>query len=302
MRILITGGDGQLGCELRKILAMGTAEIGEIPSAYEGAQIVSADVGELDITDDDQVMQFVCDGGYDLIVNCAAFTDVDGCEANRDLAQRVNAWGPRNLARAAKASGAKLVQVSTDYVFAGDDPRPRREDDQTGPVSVYGHTKLQGERNVLLTCDRTFVVRTAWLYGYEGANFVKTMMRLGASRESVTVVNDQLGNPTHANDLAYEILCIAATDGYGVYHCTNEGTCSWADFAEQVMQHAHLRCRVIPCTSDEYRQMNPTSAKRPAYSSLENAHLTSTIGNDMRPWKNALASYFDNLQSWGNRP
>ncbi|MFR8009559.1 MAG: dTDP-4-dehydrorhamnose reductase, partial [Gordonibacter urolithinfaciens] len=226
MRILVTGGNGQLGNELQRILREGRSEIGPIPDAYAGAEIVAADVDELDVTDADAVMAYVTQGGFDLIVNGAAMTNVDGCETAEDAAFRVNAEAPGNLARAAEAVGAKLVQVSTDYVFPGTEPEPRVEDDPTGPVSAYGRTKLAGEERSLAACSRCFVVRTAWLYGYVGKNFVKTMMRLGADRDEVTVVDDQLGNPTSANDLAHEILKIAATENYGVYHCTNEGTCS----------------------------------------------------------------------------
>ncbi|MGN0262118.1 MAG: dTDP-4-dehydrorhamnose reductase [Eggerthellaceae bacterium] len=300
MKILITGAKGQLGCELVRILASGEAEIGPIPGTYRDASVVCTDVEELDITDGEAVMRFVSEGGFDLLINCAAMTNVDGCETAREAAFAVNAVGPGNLARAAAAAGAKMVQVSTDYVFSGTEERPRVETDPTGPVSAYGESKLAGEQAVLGECARSFVVRTAWLYGYVGRNFVKTMMRLGSSRESVTVVCDQLGNPTSANDLAYEILCIAAGDDYGIYHCTNEGTCSWADFAQAIMEHAGLACRVERCTSEEYKRMNPASASRPAYSSLENAHLAATSGNRMRPWREALASYFQNIGELGD--
>lgn len=295
MRILITGGKGQLGNELQRLLRDGASEIGPIPALYEGAEVVATDVETLDITDADAVMAFVSEGSFDLVVNCAAMTNVDGCETAEDAAFRVNAEAPGNLARAAESAGAKFVQVSTDYVFPGTDPEPREEDDPTGPVSAYGRTKLAGEERSLEACSRCFVVRTAWLYGYVGKNFVKTMMRLGAERDEVTVVGDQLGNPTSANDLAHEILAIAATEHYGVYHCTNGGTCSWADFAQAIMEGAHLDCAVARCTSEEYAAMNPASAKRPAYSSLRNKHLEDTVGDEMRPWREALSAYLKNL-------
>ena len=295
MRILVTGGNGQLGNELQRILREGRSEIGSIPGVYADAEVVATDVAELDVTDADAVMAFVAQGGFDLIVNGAAMTNVDGCETADDAAFRVNAEAPGNLARAAETAGAKFVQVSTDYVFSGTDPAPRVESDPTGPVSAYGRTKLAGEERSLEACSRCFVVRTAWLYGYVGKNFVKTMMRLGADRDEVTVVGDQLGNPTSANDLAHEILEIAATENYGVYHCTNEGTCSWADFAQAVMEGAGLDCTVARCTSEEYAAMNPASAKRPAYSSLRNKHLEDTVGDKMRPWREALSAYLKNL-------
>lgn len=295
MKILITGGKGQLGNELQRILREGRSEIGAIPVSYEGAEVVPTDVGTLDITDANAVISYVTGGGFDLIINCAAMTNVDGCETAEEAAYRVNAEAPGNLARAAEATGARFVQVSTDYVFSGTEPEPRSEGDQTSPVSAYGRTKLSGEQCSQEGCSRCFVVRTAWLYGYVGKNFVKTMMRLGSGHNEITVVDDQLGNPTSANDLAYEILNIAATENYGIYHCTNEGTCSWADFAQTIMEGAELDCKVIRCTSDEYAAKNPASAKRPAYSSLRNKHLEDTLGNEMRPWKDALREYLVNL-------
>lgn len=295
VKVLLTGGNGQLGNELQRLLRNGRSEIGSIPALYEGAEVVATDVETLDITDAAAVMAFVSEGSFDLVINCAAMTNVDGCETAEDAAFRVNAEAPGNLARAAEAVGAKFVQVSTDYVFSGTDPEPRDEDDPTGPVSVYGRTKLAGEKRSLAACSRCFVVRTAWLYGYVGKNFVKTMMRLGADHDEVTVVDDQLGNPTSANDLAHEILEIAATENYGVYHCTNEGTCSWADFAQAIMEGVKLDCAIVCCTSEEYVAINPASANRPSYSSLCNKHLECTVGNKMRPWREALSAYLKNL-------
>ena len=297
MNILLTGANGQLGTELQRILDSGQAEIGPIPSVYADACVTCTDVGDLDITCRQAVLDFVAQGCFDLIVNCAAMTNVDGCEAAEEAAFSVNASGPENLAIAARQTGAKLVQVSTDYVFAGTEARPRVEADAVGPVSAYGRSKLAGERAVARECERFFIVRTAWLYGYVGKNFVKTMLRLGASHDSVTVVDDQLGNPTSANDLAYSILRIAEGEDYGIYHCTNEGTCSWADFAQAIMECGGLDCRVERCTSAQYKQMNPASATRPAYSSLENAHLAETCGNQMRPWRQALGNFFQNYGS-----
>lgn len=296
MKVLVTGSNGQLGNELRRLFETGVAEIGPVPTSYQGAEVIYTDAEELDITDEHAVVQYIGEGDFDLIINCAAMTNVDGCETAEDAAYRVNADAPGNLARAAQATGAKLVQVSTDYVFPGTDPEPRIEDDPTGPVSAYGRTKLAGEAQVAEACASHFIVRTAWLYGYVGGNFVKTMMRLGASRSEVTVVDDQLGNPTSANDLAYEILKLAITNNYGIYHCTNKGTCSWADFAQAIMDGADLDCKVARCTSEEYAAMNPSSAKRPAYSSLRNKHLEDTVGDEMRGWQDALSAYLKNCQ------
>lgn len=295
MKILITGSYGQLGHELRRCLETMSAEIGPIPSEYESAEAVYVDRDQLDITDPIAVQDFMDEGKFDLIVNCAAFTNVDGCEANEDAAFAVNATGPENLAKNAKRLGAKLVHVSTDYVFPGNEPGDRIESDLTGPISAYGRTKLAGEKAVQDNCTESFIVRTAWLYGYVGKNFVKTMRRLGETHDSITVVDDQLGNPTSANDLAYEILKMALTDNYGIYHCTNKGTCSWADFAKAIMEGSGLDCEVIPVTSQQYKEANPQSADRPAFSSLTNKHLEDTIGDEMRNWQVALDEYLQRL-------
>ncbi len=304
LRILVTGASGQLGNELKRLIESGYAEIGPIPAAYQDAQVIYADASELDIIDADSVETFVAAGidgaPYDIIINGAAMTNVDGCENQEDLAYAVNATGPENLARAAKAHGAKLVQVSTDYVFPGNQPGDRVESDEVAPLSAYGRTKLAGEQAVQKVMDKYFIVRTAWLYGYVGKNFVKTMLNLAKSHDHVTVVKDQLGNPTSANDLAYEVLKLALTDNYGIYHVTNEGTCSWSDFAAAIMYGANTGCEVIPCTSEEYKQNNPASADRPAFSSLANLHLSETIGNEMRPWQDALETYLERLPELGN--
>lgn len=295
MRILITGAHGQLGVELKRCLETMRAEIGPIPSEYEAADITYTDADTLDITDARAVDAAIDAGNYDLVINCAAMTNVDGCEAAPDAAARVNADAAEYLARAAARNNAKLVQVSTDYVFSGTEPGERTETDTTGPISVYGKTKLAGEAAALSANDKTFVVRTAWLYGYVGKNFVRTMAGLGKKLDRVVVVDDQLGNPTSANDLAYEILKIALTDNYGIYHCTNNGVCSWADLAEAVMDGLNLNCEVERCTSAQYKEMHPESADRPHYSALANVHLEETIGDEMRNWQDALAMFLKNF-------
>ena len=301
MRVLVTGARGQLGNELRRCLESGRSEIGPVPACYAGADVDYVDYGELDISDAAAVDAWFAERGpYDLVVNCAAITNVDGCESDEEGAYRVNATGAENMARAAAACGGKVVHVSTDYVFPGTDPEPRHEDDPVGPISAYGRTKLAGEKLVMAACPRSFVVRTAWLYGYVGKNFVKTMLRLAREHGRISVVADQLGNPTSANDLAHEILAIAATEDYGIYHCTNDGTCSWFDFASAAVDLAGVPCEKEPLTSDEYKERFPNSADRPAYSSLDNAHLRATVGDDMRPWREALATYMDNLEELGD--
>lgn len=292
MRILITGSAGQLGREIVRALGAMENELGALPKAYEGAEVHAVDRDELDIADASAVEAwFARRGPYDMVFNCAAYTNVDGCEVHEADAARVNADGPENLAQACAADNGILVHVSTDYVFPGTESGARIESDPVGPLSAYGRTKLTGEQRTLAANPRTHVVRTAWLYGYEGANFVRTMMRLGAAYDEVTVVEDQVGNPTSAADLAFALLRIGLSDSYGVWHATCEGECSWADFAEAIMAEAGLPCRVERCTSAQWREMHPESAVRPAFSGLENGHMKATIGNSMRSWRTALASF-----------
>ncbi len=296
MRILVTGSKGQLGNELRRLLETGTAEIGQIPQELMDAEATYIDVEDLDITDAQAVDSYFANHCFDVVINCAAMTNVDGCEKAIDAAFLVNATGPENLARAAANQNAKFIQVSTDYVFPGNQPGERVENDETGPISVYGRSKLEGEKRSLAANPRTFVVRTAWLYGYVGKNFVKTMLRLARDLGHMTVVDDQLGNPTSANDLAYELLKLSLTENYGIYHCTGEGVTSWAQFTKAIVEGAGYDPNIVtPCTSDEYAAAHPEAARRPLFSALRNEHLASTIGNEMRLWKDALASYLSNL-------
>jgi dTDP-4-dehydrorhamnose reductase len=295
MNILITGANGQLGTTLREMLAKMQCPLGEIPAAYQGAHLSCADVDTLDIADQDAVQTWVERERPDLILNCAAMTNVDGCETDRESAFAANCTGVANLAAAAQSVGAKLVHVSTDYVFAGDATTPYCEQDATAPKTVYGESKLAGEKEAIALCEKTFVVRTSWLYGLVGHNFVKTMRRLGRERDAITVVNDQRGNPTNAVDLAYHMLLLGVTEHYGVYHCTGEGECSWWEFACEIMRLSGLACTVKPCTSEEY----PSKTPRPKYSSLRNLHLEQTVGNSMRPWQDALVEYIGQLDAQG---
>lgn len=291
MKILITGSKGQLGNELLDIIKSGKAEISEVSEAIKKSEVIALDVDELDITNLEQVKSKINDLKPDVIINCAAATNVDGCESNEDFAFKVNSIGPRNLAIASDEVGAKLVQVSTDYVFSGVGNKPLTEYDLTAPYSVYGKTKLLGENYVRELSSKYFIVRTAWLYGYVGHNFVYTMRRLGKEKECITVVNDQRGNPTHANDLAYHILKLIQTEEYGIYHCTGKGECTWYDFAKMIIELSGEKCEVKPCTSEEYK----TPAKRPEYSSLDNMMLRCTVGDDMRDWKDAIKSFISKL-------
>ncbi|GAA0083801.1 dTDP-4-dehydrorhamnose reductase [Clostridium sp. CTA-7] len=293
MKILITGSKGQLGNELQDIIKTGKAEIGKVSEEVKNSEVFALDVEELDITNLGQVKKVLNEIKPDVVINCAAATNVDGCESNKDLAFKINAIGPRNLAIVCEVIGAKLVQVSTDYVFSGVGETPLTEYDLTAPYSVYGKTKLKGEEYVREFSSKYYIVRTAWLYGYVGKNFVYTMMNLGEQKESLNVVNDQKGNPTNANDLAYHILKLIETEEYGIYHCTGKGECTWYDFAKLIMELSGRKCIINSCTSEEFK----TPAKRPEYSSLDNMMLRCTIGDEMRDWKEALKSFIANTSN-----
>ena len=293
MKILITGCNGQLGTELQAQLRRGKSELGPIPDRLKNATVLPVDVDQLDITDRAEVVNFVRRHQPDTIINCAAFTNVDGCETSKDAAFKVNALGPRNLAIAADKINARLIHVSTDYVFSGEGDTPLDECDLPAPRSAYGTTKLLGEQYVQRFCRRHFIVRTAWLYGYNGKNFVKTMINAGKKFGKLTVVNDQLGNPTNAVDLAHHILKLAVSHEYGTYHCTGNGICSWYDFAAEIIRLSGVEATVAPCTSAEYAAAHPEAASRPAWSALDNRMLRCTVGDEMRPWQQALAAYFE---------
>lgn len=264
---LVTGSNGQLGTELRALL----------PDA------IFADHATLDITDAAAVENFVRDNKVSLIINCAAYTAVDRAEDDADAAQRVNEDGPRNLAK----TGVPIIHVSTDYVFDGRGCVPYTPDDETAPMSVYGKTKLAGEKAVLENADVAVVIRTAWVYSAHGNNFVKTMRRLGAEKESLGVVCDQIGTPTYAGDLAAAIVKIIpqiSANNKGIYHFTNEGVCSWYDFATEIMELSGLNCNVRPIKTSEY----PTRATRPAYSVLDKTKIKQTFGIEIEHWKKGL--------------
>ncbi|MCL2110651.1 MAG: dTDP-4-dehydrorhamnose reductase [Clostridiales bacterium] len=294
MKVLITGSKGQLGTELIEILGEGRSELGSVPGEYLGADVVGIDMEELDVSDASAVDAFAAlhrDASFDLIVNCAAMTNVDACETDYDAALKGNAAVPLNIARLAEAHGAKLVHISTDYVFDGSADRPYTEDDIPAPATAYGRSKLIGEENVRSDCSRAFIVRTSWLYGKAGNNFVKTIRRIASENERITVVYDQVGNPTNANDLAHHILKIGAGEDYGLYHVTGNGICSWHEFAEEIVRLSGLDCEVAPVTTAEF----PRPAPRPAYSAMDHVRLRATVGDEMRPWQEALETFIAGL-------
>lgn len=292
MKILITGRNGQLGTEVYKCFERGYTELGIPEVLKENNEVTGIDVDELDITDLKAVSKLFEAEKYDAVINCAAYTNVNMCETEKLSAFKVNAIGPRNLAICCEKTGAKLIHVSTDYVFPGNGTKPYVECDVCAPQSVYGSTKYLGEKYVQQFCSRYFIVRTAWLYGYYGNNFVKTMMRIGKEKGAAKVVDDQRGNPTNAADLAHHLLKLLNTEEYGIYHGTGNGECSWYEFTKKIMEFASINAEITPCTTEEY----PTPAKRPAYSSLDNMMFKATVGDEFRDWEDALKNFFMNYK------
>lgn len=277
--IIVTGCHGQLGIAVNKLLG----PTGEY-------NLVNTDVEELDITNVDAVLALARDVKPYAIINCAAYTAVDAAESHLDLNYQINAIGPRNLAIAATQTNAKLVHISTDYVFPGTSPEPLTEFDPVGPRSVYGKTKLAGENFVRDFADRYFIIRTAWLYG-EGKNFVRTMLGLSEKYDEVSVVCDQFGSPTSTAELAKAIQYLLPTDNYGLFHGTCEGSTSWDDFTREIFRLAGRTTNVKSVTTEEYTAAHPTSAPRPHYSILDNYMLRLTTDFMFRDWKDALDDY-----------
>lgn len=287
-KILVTGCNGQLGRAIRKEYAASDVEFINT-DVVEGEGVVS-----LDITDVDAVLKLVRAEKPDAIINCAAHTNVDKCEEQWDLAYKINAIGPRNLSIAATEADAKMIHVSTDYVFEGNGTRPYTEFDAPNPVSAYGKTKLEGENFVKEFAKKHFILRTAWLYG-DGKNFVKTMLALAENHDELNVVCDQVGTPTSAVELAKMIHYLEGTENYGTFHATCEGDTNWADFAEAIFKRAGKNVKVNHVTSKQYKEMNPASANRPAYSILEDYMIKLTSDFVMADWQDALDVYMKEL-------
>lgn len=288
LNILITGANGQLGRELRRLGGIS-------PNNY-----IYTDVAELDITDADAVLRAVERDRIDVIVNCAAYTNVERAEEDEATADLLNHRAAGNLAAAAKATGATLFHVSTDYVFDGASCVPYTEEMPTSPQSAYGRTKLAGEQAVIESGCNYLIFRTAWLYSEYGNNFLKTMLRLTSERETLKVVFDQAGTPTYAGDLALAIFSIIEAGRYagneGVYHFSNEGVCSWYDFAAEIAVAAgHNACRIEPCRTAEF----PTKAARPAYSVLDKTKIKSIFGMEIPHWREAMLYCLKQLKNNG---
>ena len=279
LKLMVTGCNGQLGRAIYRLT--------KDDDAYE---YIGSDVPELDITDSEALIGYVRRIKPDVIINCAAATNVDGCEKEEDTAFKINALGPRNLAVAATEVDAKLVHISTDYVFPGDGNIPRRETDPTGPKSAYGRTKAAGEEFVKQFARKWFIIRTAWLYG-EGKNFVRTMLKRSEPHDTISVVDDQLGNPTSALELARAVLKLVPTQCYGLYHGTCEGICSWADLTEEIFRIKGIGTKVERISSSEYKRRNPASADRPSFSALEKMMFKLNLDYSFKDWKEALEEY-----------
>lgn len=280
--ILVTGANGQLGNEMRVL-----------SDKHKDYNYFFTDVAELDICKEEAVMDFVKENGINVIVNCAAYTAVDKAEDQVDLCSKLNNDAVGYLAKAAAANRAEFIQISTDYVFDGTKHLPYKETDPTCPNSVYGVTKLNGEAKAMGYCEKTMIIRTAWLYSTFGNNFVKTMIRLGKEREALGVVFDQIGTPTYARDLARAIF-VAIDKGVvpGIYHFSNEGVCSWYDFTKSVHRIAGITtCKVNPLHTDEY----PAKAARPNYSVLDKTKIKTTYGIEIPHWEESLEKCIEEL-------
>lgn len=277
MKILITGANGQLGTELHEILER------EFPG-----QTLYTDVQELDLTNAKAVDSYVANNEITHIVNCAAYTAVDRAEEEKMLCAAVNTDAVKNLAMAADANGAKIIHISTDYVFDGTNHRPYRESDKVNPISQYGTTKRKGETLLLALAPQAIIIRTAWLYSSHGKNFVKTMLRLADSQPEIKVVCDQIGTPTFARDLARAVVKVLQSHQWvpGIYHFTDEGAASWYDFAKAIFRIAGKDVKVTPIPTEDY----PTPASRPSYSILDRTRIKATYGIEIPHWEEALAN------------
>jgi dTDP-4-dehydrorhamnose reductase len=275
MKVVVTGAAGQLGQDVLLELAR------------KNHQAFGADRQQFDITNEAAVYAYINEVKPEVILHCAAYTNVDAAEDNEEVAYQINGMGTENLAKAAKQIGAKMLYISTDYVFDGTATEPYEVDEPTKPLGAYGRTKLAGEQLLQKHLDEFFIVRTAWVFGVYGNNFVKTMIRLGKERGEVGVVHDQVGSPTYTADLARFMVELMETEKYGIYHATNSGICSWYEFAVEIFKQAEIDALVKPLTSDQF----PRPAARPKYSVLSKKMIEQQGLSPLRDWKEALAAY-----------
>ncbi len=281
MKILVTGVRGQLGHDVVEELTR------------RGIEAVGVDIEEMDVTDKDSVDSVVRGAAPDAVIHCAAYTAVDAAEENEELCRRVNADGPRNIAGVCRELDIKMLQVSTDYVFDGRGDNFWRPEDECHPQSVYGQTKYEGELAVQNALEKYFIVRIAWSFGVNGKNFVKTMLNLAKTHDTIRVVDDQVGSPTYTFDLARLLVDMVLTDRYGIYHATNEGICSWYDFACAIFEEAGVDVKVIPVSTEEYAAKAP----RPANSRLDKEKLTENGFEKLPPWRDALKRFLLQLNA-----
>lgn len=280
MKVLVTGVKGQLGYDV----------VNELTK--RGIEAVGVDIQEMDITDAASVNRVIRETAPDAVIHCAAYTAVDAAEENEELCRRVNAEGTQNIANICKELDIKMVYISTDYVFDGQGERPWEPEDDRAPKSVYGQTKYEGELAVQNSLDKYFIVRIAWVFGINGKNFVKTMLQLSRNHDTIKVVNDQFGSPTYTYDLARLLADMVLTEKYGIYHATNEGICSWYDFACAIFEEAGIRVNVVPVTTAEYG----AKASRPANSRMSKEKLTENGFEKLPPWRDALKRYIEILR------
>lgn len=280
MKVLVTGAKGQLGTDLMNELAK------------RGIEGIGVDVEEMDITDAEACRRVIKASGADAVIHCAAYTAVDAAEDNVELCRRINGEGTRNVAQACKEADVKLMYISTDYVFNGQGTRPWEPDDERHPLNVYGQTKYEGELAVEELSDKYFIVRIAWVFGVAGKNFIKTMLRLGKERGAVSVVDDQVGSPTYTYDLARLLVDMIQTDKYGRYHATNEGLCSWYEFAKEIFRQAGMDVPVTPVSSSEF----PAKATRPSNSRMSKEKLSDNGFERLPAWQDALGRFLKEIE------
>ncbi len=279
MKVLVTGAKGQLGHDVVK----------ELES--RGLEAVGVGSAEMDIRDRDRVEAVITGAAPDAVIHCAAYTAVDAAEDDQEACRLVNAQGTRNIALACKKLDLKMLYISTDYVFSGTGERPWEPEDDCSPQSVYGRTKREGELAVEELLDKYFIVRIAWIFGANGGNFVKTMLKLGETHDTLRVVDDQYGSPTYTCDLAKLLVDMVQTEKYGIYHATNEGICSWYEFACAIFKEVGLPVRVLPVTTAEYGAKAP----RPHNSRLSKEKLTENGFDRLPPWQDALRRYLQEI-------
>jgi dTDP-4-dehydrorhamnose reductase len=285
MKILITGPHGMLGTDIINLLRKEIAS----PTHNKDLKVIEATHEELDITLEDEVSNFISRHTPDIIINCAAYTNVDKCETEREEAFKVNALGPKYIAVAAKKCGARIIHISTDFVFDGNSDRPYVEEDQTNPLSEYGRTKLEGERNIQDYCDSFLIVRTSWLFGHHGTNFVKKMLELAGHKKELSIVTDETGSPTYTADLAEALWILIKKGCEGIFHVANEGCCSRYEWAKYIFGTHGYNINIHPIKSSQYKR----PAKVPLNSTLNCQKLSTITGMRMRHWKEALEAYLN---------